>query len=66
MALAYMHQVETLEYKITEIMNKLTLIENRVKDLEYQIKKNNGPVGPDVWVENPWKGINIAPSHKEG
>jgi hypothetical protein len=60
MTMVEMYHVKSLEYKITEIMNQLTVIENRVKDLELAIKRN-GPVGPQQTFENPWKGISIPP-----
>ena len=40
MAMVEMYQIKSLEYKITEIMNKLNVIEDRIKDLEIYIKSD--------------------------
>jgi hypothetical protein len=40
MAMIEMYQIKSLEYKITEIMNKLNVIEDRIKDLEIYIKSD--------------------------
>jgi hypothetical protein len=66
MSIIEMYDTRTIEFKLTEVMNMLTQIEFKVKDLENYIKgkpKNfiNGPTGADAPTENPWKGINMPP-----